>query len=498
MSFGLVSFIACLGLIASSAFAADSQKPHIHGPKIRGVRPGHPLIYRIPATGARPMTFSVRALPKGLALDAKTGIITGSVKERGEYQTELRAKNSFGSTERGFRIVVGDKLALTPPMGWSSWYMAYTNISDKLIRDQADAMVKSGMADHGYSMVNIDDGWNIKLDSKDPEIGGTPRDAEGNLVSNKRFPDMKGLTDYVHAQGLTAGIYIGPGPRTCGGYEASLGHEEQDARLFARWGFDFLKYDLCSYGKMIKDRNSREEQRKPYVVMNEAVMKLDRDFVFNFCQYGLANVWEWGRETGAHFWRTTGDVGGGGRGQLWDKVEKYGFAQAGKEQYAGPGGWNDPDNILIGHILWDHKLQPTPLTQDEQYTYVTLWSISAAPLVFGGDMTKLDEFTLSLLNNDEAIDINQDTLGKAGYRVTAEGTKEVWYKPLEDGSVALALFNRGGEETKIAAKWSELRLDGEWAVRDVWKQRDVGVFSGEYAATVAKHGAQYLRLRRKV
>lgn len=443
------------------------------------------------------MTFSVRALPKGLTVDSKTGIITGTVKQPGEYQTELRAKNSFGSTERAFKIVAGDKLALTPPMGWSSWYMAYTNISDKLIRDQADAMITSGMADHGYSMINIDDGWNIKLDSNDPEIGGVPREANGDLRTNKRFPDMKALTDYVHGRGLTAGIYIGPGPRSCGGYEASYGHEEQDARSFARWGFDFLKYDLCSYRKMIKDPTSREEQRKPYEVMNAAVQKLDRDFVFNFCQYGLANVWEWGRETGGNFWRTTGDVGGGGRGDLWSKVEKIGFAQAGKEKYAGPGGWNDPDNILIGQILWDRKLTPTPLTKDEQYTYVTLWSISAAPLVFGGDMTKLDDFTLSLLNNDEMIDINQDTLGKAGYPVAYQGSSEIWYKPLEDGSVALAFFNRGNDETRITAKWQDLRLDGEWVVRDVWQRKDAGIFTGEYTAIVPKHGSHYVRLRRK-
>jgi alpha-galactosidase len=501
-------FISCIvpfALYASAACAKDpeiltpkpSQKPQIHGAKVYGVHPGHPLLYRIPATGTRPMTFSAKGLPKGLKLDSATGIISGIVKEHGEYQTQLHAKNSLGSTERPFRIAVGDKLALTPPMGWSSWYMAYTAISDKLVRDQADGMVASGMADHGYSMVNIDDGWNIKLDSKDPEIGGAPRDADGNLRPNKRFPDMKALTDYIHSKGLTAGIYIGPGPRTCGGYEASYGHEEQDAKQFAKWGFDFLKYDLCSYRKLIKDPNSREEQQKPYLIMNAAVQKLDRDMMFNFCQYGLGNVWEWGRETGGHFWRTTGDVGGGGRGSLWQKMEAIGFGQAGKEKYAGPGGWNDPDNILIGHILWDKKLVPTPLTQDEQYTWVTLWSIMASPLVFGGDMTKLDDFTLSLLTNDEAIDINQDTLGKQGYPVSKDGTSEIWYKPLEDGSIAIALFNRGESEAKINAKWSELRLDGKWVVRDVWRQHDLGAFSDEYSTTVPKHGSVFLKLRRK-
>jgi alpha-galactosidase len=426
--------------------------------------------------------------------------VSGSAPQQpGDYSITFHATNSKGKTSRAFKLVVGQTLALTPPMGWSSWYMAYTDISDKMIRDQTDAMVSSGMADHGYAMINIDDGWNIKLESKDPDIGGPARDAEGVLRCNRRFPDMNALTGYVHAQGLRAGIYIGPGAKTCGGYEASLGHEDLDARTFSRWGFDFLKYDLCSYRQLIKDPKSRVEQSKPYLLMNEALKKLDRDFVYNFCQYGLANVWEWGREAGGHFWRTTGDVGARPSGDkgLWGSVEAYGFAQAGKEKFAGPGGWNDPDNILIGHILWNRALVPTPLTPDEQFSYVSLWSISAAPLVFGGDMTRLDEFTLGLLNNDEVIDINQDTLGKAGYPVSVASGAEVWSKPMEDGSIAVGLFNRGQTKTTITARWSDLHLQGRWIVRDAWRQRDVGTFTDEYTAVVAPHGVALLRLRRK-
>jgi alpha-galactosidase len=504
---GICTVIAGFGFASSAQPGSDriltpapSPKPRINGPSLYGAHPGHPFLYRMPVTGQRPMRFETTGLPASLHLDRASGIISGTTPAKGDYVVTLRAKNALGAARRKWKIVAGDTLALTPPMGWSTWYMAYTNISDKLVRDQTDAMVSSGMADHGYSMINIDDGWNIKLGTNDPEIGGAPRDVEGNLRPNRRFPDMKGLTDYIHGKGLRAGIYIGPGPRTCGGYEASYGHEEQDARLFSRWGFDFLKYDLCSYQReFIKDPESREEQRRPYAVMNAAVQKLDRDFIFNFCQYGRAKVWEWGRETGAHFWRTEGDVGGGG-GQnhtLWRNVDVMGFGLAGKENYAGPGGWNDPDNLLIGYIRWNRQLGPAPLTADEQYTYVSLWSIAAAPLVFGGDMTKLDPFTLSLLTNDEVIDINQDALGKQGYPVIKEGTTEVWYKPLDDGSVAIGLFNRGEDETKITAKFSELRLDGKWIVRDVWRQHDLGQFAGEYSVTVAKHGAVLLRLRRK-
>lgn len=502
-------FLLAVGLVLPSFAQTDSDRlltpapspgPRINGPTVYGAHPGHPFLYRIPATGRRPMTFEAKGLPAGLQLDRTSGIISGTTPAKGEYVIILTAKNGLGSVRRKWKLVAGDALALTPPMGWSTWYMAYTNISDNLVRKQAEAMVSSGMADHGYAMINIDDGWNIKLNSNDPEIGGAPRDADGNLRPNRRFPDMKALTDYIHSKGLRAGIYIGPGRCTCGGYEASYGHEEQDAQLFSRWGFDFLKYDLCSYrGEFIKDPYSREEEQKPYAIMSAAIRKLDRDFIFNFCQYGLAKVWEWGRETGANFWRTEGDVGGGGRDRsLWHNVDVMGFGLAGKEKYAGPGGWNDPDNILIGNILWNGRLGPAPLTADEQYIYMSLWSIAAAPLVFGGDMTRLDPFTLSLLTNDEVIEINQDALGKQGYPVIREGAAEVWYKPLEDGSVALGLFNRGEDEAKVTARFADLRLAGTWVVRDVWRQRDLGAVADQYSATVPKHGAVLLRLRRKV
>jgi alpha-galactosidase len=478
---------------------APSKKPRINGATIYGAHPGHPFLYRIPTTGQRPLRFEATGLPASLKLDPATGIISGTTPPKGAYAVTLRARNALGTAVRKWKVVSGDTLALTPPMGWSTWYMAYANISDRLVREQTEAMESSGMADHGYAMINIDDGWNIKLDSEDPEIGGPARDGDGNLRPNRRFPDMKALTDYIHSKGLRAGIYIGPGRRTCGGYEASYGHEEQDAQQFARWGFDFLKYDLCSYRQeFIRNQDDPAEQQKPYAIMSAALQKLDRDFIFNFCQYGLANVWAWGQKTGANFWRIAGDVGGGGgRGQtLWHNVDLMGFGMAGTETYAGPGGWNDPDNILIGHIQWNGQLSRTPLTPDEQYTYMTLWSIATAPLVFGGDMTKIDPFTLSLLTNDEVIDINQDALGKQGYPVIKEGTTEIWYKSLEDGSVGLALFNRGVDKVKVTAPLTRLHLEGRWAVRDVWRQRDLGEFSKEYSTEVPPHGSVLLRLRR--
>ena len=228
--------------------------------------------------------------------------------------------------------------------------------------------------------------------------------------------------------------------------------------------------------------------------MGGILRKLDRDFVYNLCQYGMGNVWEWGREAGGNFWRTTGDVGIAKKG-FWARVSEVGFQHAGREKWVGPGGWNDPDNILIGHIIWEKKLVPTPLTPDEQYTYVSLWSLLAAPLVFGGDMTKLDAFTLSLLTNDEVIDVNQDPLGKQASRVAQEGPLEVWAKELEDGSKAVGLFNRGEQEAEVAARWADLSIRGPQVVRDLWRQQDLGRFENEYRAKVARHGVALVRIR---
>ncbi len=495
-----VRTILTLLLLAAPAVCADepgiltprpAPKPRINGARVYGVRPGHPFLYTIPATGAPPLTFSAQGLPKGLKLDARTGQITGAVKQKGEYTVTLRAKNALGSTQRKFRIVVGDRLALTPPMGWSTWYNARTAISDAMIRAQADAMVSSGLSQHGYAYVNIDDGWNIRPNSTDPVVGGPVRDEQGNLRPNKNFPDMKALSGYVHSRGLKIGIYIGPGPQTCAGFEASYQHEEQDARLFAAWGFDFLKYDLCSYRSQMKDLKSPEENKKPYLLMGGILRKLDRDFVFNLCQYGLGNVWEWGRDVGGNFWRTSGDVGGG-----WANVTKFGFGQAGMEKWAGPGGWNDPDNINIGYLAGrsGQPTTPTTLTPNEQYTWMSLWSLMAAPLVFGGDMTKLDDFTLNVLTNDEVIGIDQDTLGKQGAPVSHTGDLAVWAKDLEDGSKAVGLFNRGEQDADMAARWSDLSIRGPQVVRDLWQQKDIGRFDNEFKAKVGRHGVMLVKI----
>ncbi len=471
--------------------------PRINGARVFGVRPGSPFLFTIPATGDRPMSFAVDGLPNGLKVDPGSGQITGTLGERGELIVTLRASNALGSARQTLKIVCGDTLALTPHMGWNSWYIWENNVTDKIMRDAADAMVSSGMINHGYMYVNIDDCWAIKPGAKDPSLGGEPRDAQGKVRSNSRFPDMKGLTDHIHAKGLKAGIYTSPGTTTCAGHIGAYEHEEQDVQRFVEWGFDFLKHDWCSYGK-IAPKPDRAALQKPYRLIGDLLKKQPRDIVLNLCQYGMGNVWEWGREVGGHSWRTAGDLGltyeGIAAGLFRDGFDVY--ARHELHKYGGPGAWNDPDYLLVGYLSnWRGQTAPTPLTPNEQYTHFSLWCLVAAPLIFSGDMTRLDEFTLRLLTNDEVIAVDQDPLGKPGRRMFKEDDLEVWARDLEDGSKAVGLFNRGEMAAQVPAKWSDLGIQGRQIVRDLWRQKDVGQFESQFTASVPRHGVVLVRLR---
>ncbi len=507
-----LTFFLVLGTVvfsASGRLAAEDKiiltpkpgpEPRINGARVFGVRPGSPFLFTIPATGERPMTFSVDGLPEGLVADPATGRITGSIAARGEYPVIFRATNRLGTAERAFRIVCGDALALTPHMGWNSWYVWENRVSDVIMRAAADAMVSSGMMDHGYQYVNIDDCWAVKPESDDPGLGGEPRDARGMINANRRFPDMKSLTDYIHEKGLKAGIYTSPGPTTCAGFTGTWRHEEQDARRFVEWGFDFLKYDWCSYGRIAKDETSLEELQKPYGLMSGILAKEPRDIVLNLCQYGMGRVWEWGREVGGNSWRTAGDLGHDVVGNLFrDGFDVYSANEL--HRFGGPGGWNDPDYLLIG-ILSSVFIDDTeggneasPLSPNEQYTHVSLWALVAAPLIFSGDITRLDDFTLGLLTNDEVIDVDQDPLGKPGRRVAKNGDLEVWTRDMEDGSTAVGLFNRGGSTAEVTAFWADIGLEGTQIVRDLWRQKDLGIYNDAFKAYVARHGVVLVRMR---
>ncbi len=443
--------------------------PRINGPRIFGCRPGSVFLYTIPATGKDPIKFSAEGLPSGLKLDKNSGQITGSVKEKGSYKVELSATNSLGKDTIAFEMVIGDKICLVPPMGWNSWNCWGTSVDDAKIRAAADAMFKSGLAKHGWSYINIDDAWEGK------------RDKNGVIIPNSKFPDMKALGDHIHSKGLKFGIYTSPGPKTCAGYEGSFGHEEQDAKTYASWGVDYVKHDWCSC--------QSKDLKEPYKIMRKALDKLDRDILYSLCQYGMGNVWEWGAEVGGNCWRTTGDIF-----DTWMSMSKIGFGQNGHEKYAGPGHWNDPDMLVVGMVGWGPKVRQTRLAADEQYTHVSLWSLLAAPLLIGCDLSQLDEFTLNLLTNDEVLAVNQDRLGKQGYRVKKEGDSEVWIKPLYDGTIAVGLFNLNLLENEVSVTWEDLKIKGLQQVRDLWRQKDLGEKKDGFTATIAPHGVVLVRI----
>jgi alpha-galactosidase len=445
------------------------------------------------------MHFSAEGLPPSLHLDDRTGIISGNVPERrGDYPISFHASNAKGTSTRAFKLVVGDALALSPPMGWNDWYTYYEQITEKVIRQAADAMISSGMADFGYAYVDIDGCWQMKPGSTDPALSGAPRDASGTMRPNLRFSDMNALTDYIHAKGLKAGIYSSPGPVDCAGFEGSWGHEQADGETFANWGFDFLKYDWCSYGK-VAPHKTLEDYQRPYRLMGGILSKLDRDVVLNMCQYGMGDVWNWGAEVGGNLWRTTGDLGLTKGSQL-PGFYHVGFSNAQHFASAGPGHWNDPDYILIGYIgnafHIEEPPKPTSLTPNEQYSYMSMWSLMAAPLFYSGDITRLDAFTLNVLCNSEVLDIDQDTLGKQASIVKHDDNEFVLAKPLEDGALAVGLFNLTGTARTLTVKLDDLGLKGRFRVRDVWRQKDIGSAAEGFSTEVGPHGVALIRLAR--
>ncbi len=474
-------------------------KPRLNGPKVYGCRPNHPFLYRIPATGRRPMQFAAENLPEGLTLDVKTGILSGSVVQRGEHLVKLRAVNSQGQADCDFKIVCGDLLALTPSMGWNDWYIHEDRVTDKIMREAADVIVSSGMADVGYQYVNIDGCWtNIPADT--PKAQGYPdrlrvgpaRDARGNLLPNKYFPDMKALTGYIHAKGLKAGIYTSPGPFDCAGFAAAYQHEAQDAKQLSDWGFDFLKYDWCSYDSVVHGERNLAALKRPYKLMGDLLKKQNRDIVFNLCQYGAGNVWEWGAEVGGHSWRTAGDLG-----FELHRIFEVALKNAEHRQYNRPGSWNDPDYLQIGYISdWRNGSvpRPCPLTPSEQYSFMSLWCLMAAPLIYSGDMSRLDDFTFNVLSNPEVIEVDQDPIGQCARVVPLAAETFAMIKDMEDGSKAVGLFNRGELPAEVKAKWSDLKLTGSQRVRDLWRQQDLGGCETQFSAKLSRRGGVMLRL----
>ena len=360
---------------------------------------------------------------------------------------------------------LAQQLAQTPPMGWNSWNKFAEKINGQTVKEIADAMVSSGMKDAGYVYVNIDDTWQGK------------RDAEGVLQPNEKFPDIKGLADYVHSKGLKIGIYSSPGPKTCAGYEGSYQHEAQDAQTWAAWGIDYLKYDWCSAKDVYKD----EEMPAVYKKMGDALKATGRPIVFSLCQYGKQKVWEWGAASGGNLWRTTGDIEAS-----WKSMSSIGFdKQTGLDQYAGPGHWNDPDMLEVGNDRMDAV---------EDKCHMSLWAMLAAPLLAGNDIRSMSDDTKEILLNKELIAIDQDKLGRQGTRVTKDGRTETWMKPLSNGDLAVAMFNRDDRDQLMIVKWSDLGITGKHEVRDVWHHADRGRIKDLFEAEVSSHGAVVIRV----
>jgi len=357
------------------------------------------------------------------------------------------------------------ELAATPPMGWNSWNHFACKVTAGDIRAAADAMASNGMKEAGYTYVNIDDCWQGK------------RDAQGNLHPNARFGDIKALADYVHSKGLKIGIYSSPGPQTCAGYEGSYQHEAQDAKQYAAWGIDYLKYDWCSASQVYKPSQMPEVYKK----MHDALAATGRPIVYSLCQYGMERVWQWGPGVGGNLWRTTGDIS-----DHYDRMALIGFQQNGLQSFAGPGHWNDPDMLEVGNGGMGH---------DEYITHMSLWAMLAAPLLAGNDLSKMSAADLAILTNKEVIAVDQDAKGVQGHRVAQQGPLEVWAKPLADGSYAVGLFNRSESPAPVTLELKDIGISGSAQIRDLWAHRDLGSFTGSYSVTVAKHGAAMLKVK---
>ncbi|MGC9997822.1 MAG: glycoside hydrolase family 27 protein [Terriglobia bacterium] len=356
-------------------------------------------------------------------------------------------------------------LARTPPMGWNSWNKFAGRVDDAVVRGVADSIVDTGMKDAGYIYINIDDTWQGQ------------RDSRGNITANRKFPDMKALADYVHSKGLKIGIYSGPGPKTCAGYEGSYGHEEQDAKTFAEWGFDYLKYDWCSAGRIYKDDNMQAVYQK----MGDALLKAGRPIVYSLCQYGREDVWKWGAKVGGNLWRTTGDIS-----DHWKSMEEIGFRQFAIAPYAQPGHWNDPDMLEVGN---------GGMSNDEYRAHMTLWSLLAAPLLAGNDLRSMSADTKAILMNREVIAIDQDPDAKPVKEILEQGPTVIAARPLSDKSAAVGLFNRGEADATVVVRWSDLGFQGAPAVRDLWAHKDLGTIADRFSASVPAHGVVLIKVK---
>jgi alpha-galactosidase len=483
---------------AASHHAASALR--INGPSVFGVRPHHPFLYAIPATGQRPIQFAVHGMPSGLVVDERSGVIQGEIEAPGDYTLELEVRNALGHASRKFTVKCGEQICLTPPMGWNSWNCWAESINRRKVVQAAKAMVASGLADHGWTYINIDDGWQ-----------GARSGAFHALQGNEKFPAMKSLCDEVHGLGLKVGIYSTPWETSYAGFpggssdnplgdwvhdaDKTVGRRHgrasfagADADQWAGWGIDYVKYDWNPIDV-------------PHAAsMFQALRNSGRDIVLSLSNAADVSLSaEWPKV--ANCWRTTGDIGdhwvyGRNEEESWRfSVSEIAFSQDRWSGASGPGHWNDPDMLVVGHVGWGPTLHGTRLTPAEQLSHITMWCMLSAPLILGCDLEQLDPFTLSLLTNDDVLAIDQDALGRQATRVATVGTLDVYLKALEDGSHALAFFNRANAPESFSYnKRGSVGLIGRFHVRDLWQGHDLPDAEGEIAGEVPAHGVLLLRL----
>ena len=467
------------------------ETPVINNPLVYGARQGNPFLWSVMASGTQPIRYDAKHLPEGLEIDPISGHITGVATQKGDSDVELIATNDKGATSKTVKIKIGDEIALTPTMGWNSWNCWGLTVNDEKVRDAARLMNEKIHA-YGWEYVNIDDGWEA-----------SERTKQGEILTNDKFPDIKDLTDYIHGVGLKFGIYSSPGATTCGGHIGSYQHEEIDVKTWERWGVDYLKYDYCGYLDIEKDSEEKTIQ-EPYIVMRKALDKVKRDIVYCI-GYGAPNVWNWAAEAGGNEWRTTRDIT-----DEWNVVTAIGSFQDVCADATAPGKYNDSDMLVVGKLGqgWGSKVHDSYLTVDEQYSHISLWCILSAPLLIGCDMANMDNFTLSLLTNNEVIAVNQDPIPTAAKKLIVENG-QIWYKKLHDDSFAVGFFHidpyfilwdQNDAEAMQMRDYhfkfdlKQLGINGKANVRDLWRQKDLGEIKGSFETKVPYHGVTFVKI----
>ncbi len=441
----------------------------MNSPMIVGATPTRPFQYLIAAVGPAPIVYSTENLPEGLALDATTGLITGKIAIAGDYKVLATASSANASVSRTITISAGaHKLGQTPPMGWNTGRILNRRINVTKVKEAADTLVKAGLVSRGYQYILLGDGWQGQ------------RSVTGELQANPNFGDMKELADYLHARGLKLGIFSTPSEKTVRGAPGSAGYEVQDAKTFAAWGVDYLRYDWGTC--------KNPDIKAPYQVMSDALQGSDRDIFYSISQFGMGNVWEWGAKVGGNSWQVGQTVS-----DTWAHVstDSINLEAIG---YAGPGHWNDYDSLKVGNISRGGAAIKSKLTPNEQLSHLTLMSMISAPLLLGCNLNSLDTYTLNLISNTEVLAVNQDTAGTPPTRLNIEGDGEVWSRQLVDGTLAVALFNRGVSNTQVLVRWTDLKLTGLQQVRNLWQRTELGNYPDGYSTIIPGHGVVLLRV----